>query len=129
MRIVSALYVLAFVLCPAFAADHPTTLSDARAAIDANMKTPEGKAYDQQMGKEFPEKYAGTIRQCRQAAGKDVASFWTLMKLAADGKVEEVLLYPENKVGTCERQTLLQDRFSAPPHGSYWVGVYLKFKH
>ncbi len=92
------------------------------------MKTPAGKAYDQRIGKEFYEKYAGTIRQCKQSAGKDAGSFWTLMKLASDGKVEEVLLYPETKIGVCERQTLVKDRFSVPPYDGYWVGVYLKFK-
>ncbi len=89
------------------------------------MKTSAGKAYDQQFGKEFYDKYAGTIRQCKTAAGKDSASFWSLVKLAGDGKVQEVLLYPENKVGICERQTLVKDRFSAPPRDGYWVGIYL----
>ncbi len=27
------------------------------AAVDANLKTPAGKQYDDLMGKEFPEKY------------------------------------------------------------------------
>lgn len=35
--------------------DKPTSLSDARAAVEANLRTPEGKAYDQQLGKEFPK--------------------------------------------------------------------------
>ncbi len=48
--------------------------------------------------------------------------------LAGDGKVQEVLLYPENKGGICERQTLVKDRFSAPRRNGYWVGIYLKFK-
>jgi hypothetical protein len=106
----------------------PTSLSEARAAIEANTKTAAGKAYEERIGKEFVEKYTGTIRQCKQAAGKDWESYWTLMKLAADGKVQEVLLYPENKVGMCERQTLIKDRFSVPPRDSYWVGIYLKLK-
>jgi hypothetical protein len=106
--------------------DKPTSLSDARAAIDANLKTPEGKAYDRQLGQEFQEKYLGTMRQCKQAAGNDLDSFWMLLKLDKDGAVREVLLYPETAIGTCARKTLLKDRFSPPPRADYWVGIYMK---
>jgi len=106
----------------------PTSLSEARAAVEANMRSAEGKAYDERFGKEFFEKYKETIHQCKLSTGTDPENFWTLAKLAADGKVQEVLLYPDTKIGACERQTLLKDRFSTPPRDAYWVSVYLKFK-
>lgn len=106
--------------------DKPTSLSDARAAIDANLKTPEGKAYDQKLGQEFQEKYLGTMKQCKQSAGNDLDSFWMLLKLDKDGAVREVLLYPTTGMGACARKTLLKDRFSAPPRPDYWVGIYMK---
>lgn len=49
--------------------DKPASVSDAREAIDANMRTTEGKAYHQQMGKEFAQKYLDTMKLqgiCRQ---------------------------------------------------------------
>jgi hypothetical protein len=38
-----------------------------------------------------------------------------LLKLGANGKVTEVLLYPTTKLGACARETLLRDSFSPPP--------------
>jgi len=108
------------------AEDKPTSLRDAQVAVEANLRTPEGKAYDEQMGKEFPQKYLGTMRQCKQNAADDLRSFWMLMKLAQDGAVTEVLLYPSTKIGTCARETLLKGKFSPPPKPAYWVSVYMK---
>lgn len=124
-----AVLLLLVQLPPAMAGDKPTSLSDARAAIDANLRTPEGKAYDEKLGKEFMQQHLGTLRQCKQAAGNDLGSFWILMKLDRAGGVTEVLLYPSTKVGTCARETLLKAGFSAPPHPEYWVGVYMKVSH
>ncbi|HKR30631.1 MAG TPA: hypothetical protein VJT08_09140 [Terriglobales bacterium] len=106
--------------------DKPTSLSEARSAIEANLRTPEGKAYDKQLGKEFSEKYMSTTHQCKQNAGNDHESFWVLLKLDQEGAVKEVLLSPESALGTCARKVLLRGRFSRPPRGNYWVGIYFK---
>jgi hypothetical protein len=108
------------------AEDKPTSLSDARAAVEANLRTPEGKAYDEQLGTEFVQKHLGPVRQCKQSAGDDLRSFWILIKLDKDGTVKEVLLYPSTKVATCEREALLKDKFASPPRPAYWVSVYMK---
>ena len=107
----------------------PSSLADARAAVEANLRTPEGKAYDQQLGKEFIEKYMGAMKQCKQAAGDDLGSFWILMNLDKDGAVKDVLLNPTTKMGTCARETLLKAKFSPPPRPAYWAGVYMKMAH
>ena len=109
--------------------DKPTSLTDARAAVEANLKTPEGKVYDEKLGKEFMEKHLATMKQCKQGAGNDLESFWILMKLDKDGAVKEVLLYPATKLGTCARETLLKSAFSPPPKPAYWVSVYMKITH
>ena len=127
-RIVFILIVLLCAVAVADAEDRPTSLSDARAAVEANLKTPEGKAYEEKMGKEFPEKQLGNLRQCKQSTGGDLQSFWMLMKLGQDGAVNEVLLYPSTKLGQCMRETLLKGSFSPPPHPAYWESVYLKLK-
>lgn len=112
-----------------FADDKPTSLPDARRAVEANLKTPEGKAYDQKLGKEFVDKHWSTVKQCRQSAGGDLESFWILLKLDKDGTVNEVLLHPATKMGECARETLLKSSFSPPPRAAYWVSVYLKLTH
>lgn len=109
--------------------DKPTSLADARTAVEANLKTPEGKAYDEKLGKEFMEKHLSTMKQCKQSAGSDLESFWILMKLDKDGAVKEVLLHPATKLGACARETLLKGAFPPPPKPSYWVSIYMKITH
>ena len=109
--------------------DKPTSLAEARDAVEANLRTPEGKAYDEKLGKEFMEKHLATTKQCKPSDGKGLESFWMLMKLDKDGAVKEVLLHPETKMGTCARETLLKSAFSPPPRAGYWVSVYMKLAH
>jgi hypothetical protein len=108
------------------AEDKPTSLSDARAAVETNLRTPEGKGYAEQLGTEFVQKHLGPVRQCKQSAGDDLRSFWILIKLNKDGTVKEVLLYPTTKVGTCAPEVLLKDKFSSPPRPACWISVYVK---
>lgn len=104
----------------------PSTVSDARAAIEKNLSTPEGKSYDKQLGPELMQRYADSLRHCKQTAGGTADSFWILLKLKKDGSVNEVLLSPETKIGQCDRAVLAPARFSSPPQDDYWVGIYLK---
>jgi hypothetical protein len=113
----------------AFAENKPTSLSDARVAVDANLRTPEGKKFDEQMGTEFVQKHLGPLRQCKQNAGGDLRSFWILLKLDKDGAAKELLLYPETKLGTCAREALLKDKFLPPPQPAYWISVYMNLGH
>ena len=111
------------------AQDKPTNLADARAAVESNLKTPAGKAFDQQFGNEFIQKQLPIMKRCKASAGKDLDSFWILLKLDKDGAVKEVLLHPTTKLGTCARETLLKSSFSPPPKPSYWVSVFMKLTH
>lgn len=108
----------------ALAQEKPTSLSDARSAVETNLRTPGGKAYDQQLGKEFPQKYLSTMRECKKSAGEDLASFWILIKLDKDGTVKEVLLHPTTKLALCARNALLKGNFFPPPAPAYWVSIY-----
>lgn len=107
-------------------AERATSLPDAQAAIEANLRTPEGKKYDQQLGLEFVEKHLAPFRQCKQSASKDMRSFWILLKLDKNGTVSEALFSPETAIATCARERVLHDRFSPPPHPAYWVSIYMK---
>ena len=108
------------------AAETPTSSEDARILIEANLRTPEGKAYDAKVGAEFTEKHSDTARLCKTSADDGTENFWMLLNLATNGKVTEVLLYPTTKLGACARETLLRDSFTPPPRPAYWVGVYMK---
>jgi hypothetical protein len=112
-----------------FAEDKPTSLSEARSAVDANLRTPEGKKYDEEMGSEFVQKHLAPLRQCKQTAGDDLRNFWILLKLDRDGATKEVLLYPETKLGICARAALLKETFPSPPRSGYWVSIYMQRTH
>lgn len=130
-KTVRTIWTIAFLMWiqPAIAQDKPTSLSDAQAAVEANLRTPEGKAYDEKLGTEFVQSHFGAIRQCKQNAGDDLRNFWILLRLEKDGTVKEVLLYPATKVGTCAREALLKDKFTSPPRPAYWISVYMKVAH
>jgi hypothetical protein len=113
---------------PSIAADKQQ-LSAALAAVEANLKTSAGKQYDADMGKQLSQQHAAKIQQCRQSTGGDrLDPFDIFLKLAADGKVQQALAHPETPLATCTRDALSEARFSAPPHGDYWINIHLEFK-
>jgi hypothetical protein len=106
-----------------------TSLADAQSAIETNLKSPEGKKFDELVGREFVQSHTTALRQCRASSGGDNTNFWLLLKLDRIGSVQEVLLHPETKLGLCARDAYLNEKFPEPPHPDYWVGVYLQLSH
>jgi hypothetical protein len=130
MRLVA---LISLCLCVCFfpaesvaADDKPTSLSAAQSAIDANLRTPEGKAFDERVGADFVAKHLAAVRQCKPSAEGDLRDFWILLKLDKGGAPEEILLYPSTKLGICSRTALLKDSFLAPPRDRYWLGIFMK---
>lgn len=127
LRVAWTVIVLSVLACRGLAAENkPTSLTDARSAVEANLRTPEGKKYDEQMGTEVVQKHLGPVRVCKASAAGDLRNFWILLKLDKSGIPEELLLYPETKLGTCARSGLLKESFSPPPRPDYWVGIYMQ---
>jgi hypothetical protein len=108
--------------------DKPTSLAAAAAAVEANMKTPEGQAYDAQIGKYLMKKYPPIMKACKQKAEGDFRGFDLLVRVEKDGTVKEVLLYPATKMSQCLRETMLKDTFSPPPKPAHWVDIHLDVK-
>ena len=106
-------------------------LEAALAAVEANLKTPAGKRYDEQIGKEFMDRYLPGLKQCKQGlpAGTKIDSFEMFMKIKSSGQVADVLVYPESQFAGCTRTNLLNGKFSTPPHDDYWVNVHMQMKH
>lgn len=103
-------------------------LSDAVAAVDANLKTDAGKQYDAKIGEEFPAKYVDAVRKCKQSNPKHGDPFDLFLKLSSDGEVQQALAYPETAFAVCVRTALESGRFSAPPRGDYWINIHLQLK-
>jgi hypothetical protein len=90
-----SLALLLLVTQAAIAEEKPTGLADARAEVERNLSTPEGKKFDDQMGTEFVSKHLGPLRQCKQTAGDDLRSFWILLELNKDGAADESCSIPK----------------------------------
>lgn len=104
-------------------------LSDALAAVEANLKTSAGKQYDAELGKQLSQRHAAAISQCRQSSQNDALDpFDIFLKLKADGSVYQALAYPEAPLANCTRDALSKAKFSPPPHDDYWVNVHLELK-
>jgi hypothetical protein len=123
-----ALLLAFFILLSMCFATDRKQLSAALDAVNANLKAAGGKQYDDAIGKEFSEKYLAGIKQCKQSA-PSLEPFDTFLKLDADGKVQEALVYPETQLANCARTTLLAGKFTRPPHNDYWINIHMQFKH
>jgi hypothetical protein len=122
------LWLLFFNWLSASADDKPTSLATAAAAVDANMKTPEGKAYDAQIGRDLGRKYPAVMKQCKQKGQGDTRSFDMLVNVDQDGAVREILLHPQTKISQCLRETMLTDTFSRPPKPAFWFDIHIDVK-
>lgn len=80
------------------AEDAPASLAEAQEFLEANLRTAEGKAYEEKLGGEFVAKHLQTLKNCKQDAGRE-ESFWFLLKLDKYGAVREVLLHPVTTLG------------------------------
>jgi hypothetical protein len=55
------------------------------------------------------------------------AGFGMLLELAADGRVEAAMAWPESKIATCYLKQAKKDVFPRPPSAGFWVAVSLRF--
>jgi hypothetical protein len=127
-QLVLPIVLSAALLTVAGAEDKPTSIAAAAAAVEANMKTREGKAYDEQFIKELGAKYLAVMKDCKEKAGADLRNFDMLVRVEKDGSVKEVLLYPPTKISQWLREPLLKAAFSPPPKPAYWVDIHMIVK-
>jgi hypothetical protein len=123
---VRLLLTLVCIASLSFASDRKQ-LKDAVAAVDANLKTREGKKYEEHTGKDF-EKYIPAVRDCKKTESGTPADFDMFLRLNADGKIADVLIYPETPMAKCSQGVLRSGQFSPPPHADYWVNIHMTFK-
>src|SRR3954447_13264822 len=80
-NIVVCLFEVLVLTLSCLSASGRTSLSEAQSAIEANLKSPEGKKFDERLGKEFVATHTSPLRQCRASSGNENASFWNLLNL------------------------------------------------
>jgi hypothetical protein len=123
----SMIVLLALASLVAFASDKKE-LKDAVAAVDANVKTPEGKKYEGTLNSDL-QRYMPTLRQCMKTENNKPADFDMFLRLGKEGKTDNVLIYPETPMAKCSQTALQNSRFTSPPRPEYWVNIHMQFKH
>lgn len=95
-----------------------------KAAI-ANVQTPAGRTYyEGAFQKQFYAAYPARVSECiPQALHSEPSAFNMVLKLGADGRIEEALVRPETKLAGCFRSLVMKDVFPAPPAGGFSIPV------
>ncbi|MBI5506606.1 MAG: hypothetical protein HY899_17585 [Deltaproteobacteria bacterium] len=107
----------------------PASFDTAMTAAQANVATPEGAAFDAELGKQFGKVHENTMVQCAvDAADKNFATFNLLMELDAAGAVVRTLVRPESPVAACLQKAVAHDVYGKPPRAGYWVRAEMVFR-
>jgi len=106
-----------------------TDFADAMKAANDNLKTTEGKLYDDAVGRRAGKWLVQEISHC--IAGLDSADlrpFTVVIRVGISGKAEEVLCEPMTKVASCLESGFSAAFYPKPPGGSWWVKIDLTIK-
>lgn len=104
-------------------AQEEASVAAARAASVANARTSEGKEYQARFELEVVQHHFQALAGCKAAAEADRREFSLLLRIGADGSVQEILLAPETQFAVCVRSALSHVTFPRPPAPDYWVDV------
>jgi len=121
-------------LAPLASAAEPAAGPDADFAAalgeaEANVKTPEGKRYDETFGSSFAQKERPVLVKCTKGLGEsDLAGFDLVARVSDTGKLETVLVHPPTKVAECLRKGMATHGYPGPPRAHYWVHVQMTIK-
>lgn len=101
---------------------------DAVTVAKANLRTAQGRTYDQLLSKHF-ERANGPVMQSCFAAVKepDTTAFEMVFRVAKSGTVKSVLVWPETNISTCFRDALKGKAFPAPPADDYLAYMEMRF--
>lgn len=102
----------------------PTRIDEAFDAANANLETPQGKAYDDKIGGLLgrPE-FRQLVRSCVDQVRGQAPTFSVLLQLDASGKPIESEIWPILPVSQCARDSMLSIGFPAPPKPAFWIQI------
>jgi hypothetical protein len=112
----------------AWASPMNDNLQIASAKVDSNMLTANGRIYDGQIAREFPEKLSDVMKGCLAQNSNDISSFNLFVLVGGDGATLRILHQPATSISTCLLPKLTSVIFSPPPQPEYWVKVSMNFQ-
>lgn len=101
----------------------------AETAASANASTPDGKAYEDKVGKAFGRDQSASVQQCAKSSRRvALLDFDLFLRVNTDGVVEDVLVRPASTLSTCVQGKLAKWRVPTPARPDYWVNVAVKLR-
>ena len=108
-------------------ADDQTAAAEAAAKADA--ATPEGEKYQESVGRAFGKEHGATVGECARSTRRpDLSDFVLLLRVAAAGVVQEVLVKPRTNLSGCVQARLTGWKLTPPPRAGFWVRIQVDLK-
>jgi hypothetical protein len=99
-------------------------LVPALSAADENVRTPEGRTFDEQIAQTFTTNYSDALTACLKSTGEaSLTPFELVLQLGKDGKVEKALVTSPSDTSLCLEAKVQKGVFPVPPRPSYWVKI------
>jgi hypothetical protein len=118
------LLLLSSALAASAAEPARTSVEVARGEAESNAKTPAGRRYEGMLVSKLEDWLRPALVRCARAVPKEeLISFDGLVRIAAEGKAEEVVFGPETAVARCVAPDFREATYPRPPRPSWWVKV------
>lgn len=102
-------------------------IEQALSAADENVKTPEGRKFDGEIGKAFAAHYSSVFGDCiKHSDPTFMVPFDLALRLGKDGNVEQIYSSITYEVSACLVPQIEKGKFPAPPRAQYWIKISLK---
>src|SRR6185437_10395277 len=102
----------------------------ARKEAEGNVKTPQGRQFDAQIGNAFAANYSDILDACVKLDGEPKQTpFDLLLQIGSTGKVNNLFFSVPTRVSVCLASKVQTGRFPTPPQPDYWVKISINFQH
>lgn len=105
----------------------PDAYLAAQKSAAINLWTTMGRAYDAALARHSTAHHGPWMTACIDGdRSGDRRTFVVLFEVAANGRVQQALVWPETRIGVCFRDTLTGLALPEPPRGGYWMRMEMK---
>ncbi len=110
-------------------AEVPKMINNAMKAADDNLQTPDGRKFDEQVGKTFASNYSSTVDECLKSSGDfSLVPFDMVLQVGGNGTVEQIVVSKMSRTSSCVVAKVGSGLFPPPPKPDYWVKISLEAK-
>jgi hypothetical protein len=105
-------------------AEVPRMIDNAMKAADANLQTPDGRKFDEQISKAFASNYSATVTECLKSSGDfSLVPFDMVLQVGGNGTVDQIVVSKMSRTSSCIVAKVSSGVFPPPPQPDYWVKI------